>query len=98
MTVVKYPVGGTVSNNAAQRNSSVARQKTVGGEVVPGAQEQITYNPDGTLATVTSANKVDTYNYTSGALTSITRVAGGITYTQTLTYSGGVVSAISDWA
>ena len=97
MAAVKYPVGATASNNAAQRNSSVARQKTVGGEIVSGNQEQISYNTDGTVAVVTSANKVDTYNYTNGALTSITRVADGITYTQTLTYSGGVVSAISDW-
>jgi hypothetical protein len=38
-----------------------------------------------------------TYGYTGADLTTIVRTAGGYTYTKTLTYASGVVTAESAW-
>jgi len=39
----------------------------------------------------------ETYGYTSGALTTIVRTKGGSTWTRTLTYASGVLTAMSAW-
>lgn len=66
---------------------------------VDAASSALTYNADGTLATVTERDtagrtlRVSTLTYTAGVLSSVTEVAGGRTRTTTLTYTAGVLTS-----
>ena len=69
----------------------------LGSPGLPGAGSDVsttmTYNPDGTLATLTSSVGTKAFNYSGGKLTSITGTGGY--KSKTLTYTGDKVTSIT---
>ena len=58
--------------------------------------ETVTYNPDGTVATVTKAGVTTSYTYNGdGTVATDTRTVGGVTTTRNYGYTSGNLTSIT---
>lgn len=96
MTPAPYLVSDTY-----QQTESVSAGSELEGEqnatyasAFPDSQA-ITYNPDGTVATVTENGVTTSYTYNvDGTVATDTRIVGGIATTRTYTYADGNLTGI----
>lgn len=79
-------VTGGITGNVGLKNIADA-------QINPATQDTL----DNVLTALTP-NPSDTLTWTSGQLTQIQKIVGGVTYTKTLTWSSGNLTAMTAWS